>query len=103
MCALTGIRALCQSGAKAHANGDALNAEFMLRQAYTQARQLNSPVLEAKILNTLAVFAMEDKRVAFAIPLLAQAEQKVAARIGTSNKLYTVIRNNLRQAQEAGG
>lgn len=103
MCALKAIRNLCESGAQAHAAGDSLNAEFLLRQAYTQAGYLNSPVLEAKILNTLAVFAMENKRAASAVPLLAQAERKVAARIGTDNKLYAVIHRNLCQAREARG
>lgn len=101
MCALKSIRALCESGAKAHAGGDSLNAEFLLRQAYAAAKQLNSPVLEAKILNTMAVFAMENKRAASAVPLLARAGEKVAARIGTGNKLYAVINSNLRQARAA--
>ncbi len=93
------IKALCRAGAKAHEAGDAVNAEFLLHQAYAQARGLKSPVLEAKILNTMAVFAMEKKRSRQAIPLLAQAREKVEARIGRRNKLYAVIANNLRRAE----
>ena len=101
MCALKSIRALCQAGAKAHAEGDAVNAEFLLRQACTQARALNSPILEAKILNTMAVFALEGRRAKTAVPLLIRALTLVDARVGRSNKLYTVISNNLLQAEVA--
>ena len=101
MCALTSIRALCRAGAAAHAAGDRLNGDFLLHQAYSQARGLQSPVLEAKILNTMAVFAMEGRRPKAAIPLLTQAREKVYARIGRQNKLYSVISNNLLQAEVA--
>lgn len=101
MCALKSIRALCQAGVKAHAEGDAANAEFILRQAYTRARVLNSPVLEAKILNTMAAFIMESRRAKTAVPLLLRALALVDARIGRSNKLYSVISDNLRQAEAA--
>lgn len=101
MCALKSIKALCKAGANAHAAGDPVNADFLLHQAYAQAKGLNSPVLEAKILNTMAVFAMEDKRSKAAIPLLVRALAKVDARIGRHNKLYSVISNNLLQAETA--
>ena len=101
MCAVTSIRDLCRAGAAAHAAGDALNADFLLHQAYSQARGLQSPVLEAKILNTMAVFAMEGRRAKAAIPLLARAQARVEARIGRQNKLYSVISNNLLQAEVA--
>lgn len=99
MCALKSIQALCLAGADAHASGDAMNADFLLHQAYAQAKRLNSPVLEAKILNTMAAFAMEDMRTDAAIPLLLQARDKVDAKLGQNNKLYTAIASNLRQAQ----
>lgn len=101
MCVLKSIRALCRAGAKAHAEGDEVNAEFLLRQACTQARVLNSPILEAKILNTMAVFAVEGRRAQTAMPLLARALALVDTRIGRTNKLYMVISNNLLQAEEA--
>lgn len=101
MCALKSIRQLCEAGAEAHGSGDALNADFFLRQARSQARGLNSPILEAKILNTMAVFALADGRADKAAPLLAEARQKVGDRIGTRNKLYSVISNNLLQAEAA--
>ena len=101
MCVLKDIRALCRAGAAAHAAGDALNADCLLQQAFGMARDLKSPVLEAKILNTLGVFALAGGRARAAVPLLAQARDKVKARIGDSNKLYAVIENNLRQAEEA--
>lgn len=101
MCALKSIQALCRAGAEAHAAGNPMNGEFLLRQAYSQAKGLHSPVLEAKILNTMAVFAMEGKRAKAALPLLAQARANVDARIGRNNKLYTVIANNLLQAEVA--
>ena len=101
MCALKNIRSLCRAAAEAHAAGNTVNAEFMLRQAYTRAKAMNSPVLEAKILNTTAVFALEGGRAGDAVPLLIKALAKVDARIGRSNKLYTVISNNLLQAEVA--
>lgn len=101
MCALKNIRELCEAGAKAHEKGDEINGDFLLRQAYSQARGLNSPVLEAKILNTMGVFALERKHAVKAVPLLAEAREKVKARVGTKNKLYEVICNNLMQAQVA--
>ena len=101
MCALTSIRALCRAGADAHHAGNAVNAEFLLRQAYAQARALQSPVLEAKILNTMAVFAMEGHNPKKAVPLLIEAMAKVDARIGRKNKLYSVISSNLLQAEMA--
>lgn len=101
MCALKTIKTLCKEGAEAHSRGDSLNADFFLHQAYSHARFLNSPVLEAKILNTMAVFAMTGKRSKIAIPLLARALARVDARIGRSNKLYSVIENNLLQAEVA--
>jgi len=101
MCALKSIRQLCEAGAKAHGSGDALNADFFLRRACSQARGLNSPILEAKILNTMAVFALADGRAGKAVPLLTEARQKVSDRIGAKNKLYTVISNNLLQAETA--
>ncbi|CAK7059096.1 MAG: hypothetical protein DELT_01347 [Desulfovibrio sp.] len=101
MCALKTIRELCDAGAKAHGAGDPLNGDFLLQQAYAQARGLNSPVLEAKILNTMGVFALEGKRAKKAVPLLSEAREKVRKRIGTQNKLYEVICSNLLQAQVA--
>lgn len=101
MCALKSIRTLCRAGAKAHAEGDQVNAEFLLRQACTQARALNSPILEAKILNTMAVFAMEGRRAKTAMPLLVRARVLVDTCIGRTNKLYAVISNNLLQAEVA--
>jgi len=101
MCALKSIRALCQAGANAHAAGDAANAEFILRQARAEARALQSPILEAKICNTMAVFAMEDGRAKTAVPLLIKALALVDARVGRSNKLYTTLSNNLLQAEMA--
>lgn len=101
MCALKSIRALCRAGAEAHFAGNDVNAEFLLHQAYTQAKALNSPVLEAKILNTMAVFAMEGVRPKKAIPLLIKAMGKVDSRIGRKNKLYAVISSNLLQAEMA--
>jgi hypothetical protein len=101
MCALKTIQALCRAGAEAHAAGDIMNADFLLHQAYSQAKGLQSPVLEAKILNTMGVFKMEGKQAKAAISLLTTARDKVEARIGKSNKLYTVISNNLLQAEVA--
>ena len=101
MCALKNIKELCDAGAKAHSAGDSLNGDFLLQQAYAQARGLNSPVLEAKILNTMAVFALEGKRAKKAVPLLSEAREKVKDRIGTKNKLYEIICRNLLQAQVA--
>ena len=101
MCALRSIQELCRAGAEAHASGNAVNADFLLHQAYAQAKGLGSPVLEAKILNTIAVFAMEKKRAKTAVPLLTQAREKVRARIGINNKLYKVISGNLLQAEVA--
>lgn len=101
MCALKNIRELCRAGAEAHAAGDAVNAEFFLRQAYVRARALPSPVLEAKILNTMGAFALEDNRPHAAVPFLRQARKKVDARIGRDNTLYHVISDNLLQAEVA--
>lgn len=101
MCALKSIKELSAAAAKAHSAGDASNGDFLLLQAYTQARGLGSPVLEAKLLNTMAVFALEEKRAEKAIPLLSEAREKVRARIGTQNKLYEIICNNLSQARVA--
>lgn len=101
MCALKNIKALCKEGAEAHSRGESLNADFLLHQAYTHAKCLNSPVLEAKILNTMAAFAMEGKRSKAAVPLLTRALARVDARIGRNNKLYAVIANNLLQAEAA--
>ena len=101
MCALKTIQALCRAGAEAHAAGDSLNADFLLYQAYTQAKGLHSPILEAKILNTMGTFKMEGKQARAAVPLLTKAQAKVDARIGKNNKLYIVISNNLLQAEVA--
>ena len=101
MCALKVIQELCRAGAEAHAAGDTMNADFLLHQAYAQAKGLRSPVLEAKILNTMGVFKMEEKQPKDAVSLLTKARDKVEARIGKGNKLYKVISNNLLQAQVA--
>lgn len=101
MCVLKEIRTLCRAGVEAHEAGDALNGDCLLHQACMLARDLKSPVLEAKILNTLGVFALTGRRAGKAIPLLVRARDKVRARIGVNNKLFTVIVNNLRQAEEA--
>lgn len=101
MCVLKEIRTLCRAGAEAHEAGDALNGDCLLHQAFALARDLKSPVLEAKILNTLGVFALAGRRAARAVPLLARARDNVRARIGVDNKLFKVIENNLRQAEEA--
>ena len=103
MCALKTIKEFCRAGVAAHESGDALGAEFQLHQAYVWAKGLKSPVLEAKILNTMAVFAMADQRPANAVPMLREAREKVAARVGRSNKLYAVITNNLIQAEATFG
>ncbi len=94
---------LCRAGVAAHESGDAVNAQFHLHQARAWARGLKSPVLEAKILNTMAVFAMASQRPAKAVPILIEAREKVAARVGRSNNLYRVISNNLVQAEAAAG
>lgn len=101
MCALKVIRELCQAGTAAQAAGDMLNADFFLHQAYARAKGLHSPVLEAKILNTMAVFAMADRRPGQAVPLLSEARDKVCARLGMDSKLYGIIEGNLRRAQGA--
>ena len=99
MCALKGIRELCQAGAEAQNKGDHLAAEFFLRQALRQAVGVGSPVLEAKILNTMGVFSMASGSASKSVPLFAGALERVRRRIGEGNKLYTVINNNLHEAE----
>ena len=78
-----------------------MNADFLLHQAYSQAKGIGSPVLEAKILNTMGVFKMEGKQARRAVPLLSKAQAKIEGRIGKNNKLYAVIFSNLLQAEVA--
>ena len=101
MCAVTSIRNLCAEAARMHEAGDFMGADFLLHQACAQAAGLGSPVLEAKILNTMAAFRVEGKRAKSAVPLLARAREKVDARIGRDNKLYAIISGNLFQAEVA--
>ena len=101
MCAVTTIKELCAEASRLHAAGDFMGADFLLHQAYARARGLGSPVLEAKILNSMAAFRVEGKRAKTAVPLLAEAREKVDARIGRNNKLYAIISSNLIQAQVA--
>ena len=103
MCALKAIKKLCRAGTAAHESGDVLNAEFHLHQAYIWAKGLNLPVLEAKILNTIAVFAIADHRPTKAVSMLHEAREKVEARVGRNNKLYRIITDNLVQAKAAVG
>jgi hypothetical protein len=103
MCALQSIRRLCRSAVEAHEAGNGANADFLLHQACVLAEGLHSPVLEAKVLNTRGVIAMANRRRKAAVIFLAQAQAKVDARIGRSNKLYAVISNNLRRAEMSGG
>ena len=98
MCAVAVIRQLCQSGMEADSRGDHLGASFFLHQALAQAKGRNSPVLEAKIMNTMGVLALLRGDAAAAVPSLRNALEKVAARVGTENTLYRVIRKNLDQA-----
>lgn len=101
MCAVSTIRELCTEAARRHEAGDLPGADFLLRQAYALSQGLQSPVLEAKILNTMGAFRIEGKRAKTAVPLLAEAREKVLARIGRNNKLYTIITGNLLQAEVA--
>jgi hypothetical protein len=98
MCILRNIRELCEAGRRAYAGGNAANGEFMLLQARALAKGLNSPVLEAKILNAMAVFALEARHTEKAATLLLEAREKVKKKAGTENFLYKVISNNLREA-----
>ncbi len=98
MCAVAVIRQLCQSGMEADSQGDHLGASFFLHQALAQAKGRNSPVLEAKILNTMGVLALLRGDVTAAVKPLSQALEKVVARVGTENALYRVIRKHLDQA-----
>lgn len=100
MCAVTAIRDLCRSGMAANEHGDHAAADFYLHQALRQAQGRKSPVLEAKILNTMGVLALTRGRQACAVAPFTQALHKVEARIGRENVLYRVISNNLAQAQK---
>ena len=97
MCALKGIRELCQAGAEAQKKGDHFAAEFFLRQALRQACGVGSPILEAKIMNTMGVFLMVQGAVPKSVPLFAG--EKVRIRVGEKNALFTAISKNLFEAE----
>ena len=99
MCALKGIRELCRAGQEAQERGDHMQAEFLLRQALHGAEGLGSPVLEAKIMNTIGVFAMVQGSAAKSVSTLGLALEKVRLRLGTENKLFAAIERNLQEAE----
>ena len=100
MCALKSIQNLCRDGMSAAGAGNFAGAGFLLRQALRQAGAIASPVLEAKILNSLGVVSLMRGRGAEAAPHLALALEKVERRVGKNNKLYAVIESNLLQAEK---
>ncbi len=100
MCALKSIRDLCRCGMAAAEKGDHEGANFLLRQALRQAGALSSPVLEAKILNSMGIVRLLQGRTADAAPFLTSALDKVERRAGKSNRLYAVIAANLSRAVE---
>ncbi len=95
MCALKSIQDLCRCGMASANGGDAAGAQFMLHQALRQARSLASPVLEAKILNSLGVVCLMGGQGSAAVPHFTRALEKVEARVGRNNKLYATIESNL--------
>ncbi len=99
MCALKSIRDLCRSGMGCVDRGDYLGGRFLLRQALRQAQALASPVLEAKILNSLGVACLLEGSSRDAAGYFARALERVESRAGKGNKLYAVIEGNLRRAE----
>jgi Flp pilus assembly protein TadD len=101
MCALKNIRELCRYGMRTAEAGDHSGAQFLLHQALRQAQGLASPVLEAKILNSLGVVCLLRGSGRDAVRHLARALERVERRVGRNNKLYAAIAGNLRRAEEA--
>ena len=94
MCAVKAVGDLSRSGMRAFEEGRIENADFLLHQALMRARSLNSPVLEAKILNNIGLVAALSGREGKARETLRQAlgrlEQKVR-----EGKLHSIISGNL--------
>ena len=94
------MRELCKTAATAHQAGDKDTEELLLRLAVLKAGTLHSPVREAKILNTMGVYALENGEPSKAVPAFEQALGKAAAHLGTENKLYAAIEANLKRARK---
>ena len=98
MCAVKDVGALSRSGMSAFQAGQVGNAEFLLHQALMKAKQLKSPVLEAKILNNIGLVASltgkKEKASEALSCALATLEQRV-----TSGSLHTIICKNLAESR----
>ena len=99
MCAVKAVGQLSRTGMKAYEAGDVMGAEFLLHQALLRAQGMNSPVLEAKILNNIGLVSALTGRKADAVRHLQTALEKVRNRVGCENKLHALLVRNLEQAQ----
>lgn len=94
MCAVKNIGQLSRSGMQAFQEGQVHNAEFLLHQALVQAKSLNSPVLEAKILNNIGLVASLTGKKDLARETLATALATLEKKV-VSGSLHDLISKNL--------
>lgn len=94
MCAVKAVGQLSRSGMEEFHAGRAENAEFLLHQALMRAKRLESPVLEAKILNNLGLVASLSGKREQAREILNKALATLEKRV-TEGSLHELIRKNL--------
>lgn len=95
MCAAKEIGNMNKQGMQALAQGNFMNAEFMLHQALRRARTLGADAYTAKLENNLALALNAQGKKTEAAALLRSALATIEKRIGTQNKLYGSILRNL--------
>lgn len=95
MCAAKEIGALSKAGMKAMAEGNYLNAEFMMHQALRRAERLGVDTYTAKLKNNFGIILNLQGRRKEAACYFNDALNTITHTIGTENKLYRVIQANL--------
>lgn len=99
MCAAKEIGALSKAGMTAMAEGNYMNAEFMMHQAIRRAEQLGVDAYTAKLKNNFGIILNVQGKKQEAASYFDDALTTIARKIGTENKLYRVIEANLQDAR----
>ncbi|WP_290919039.1 tetratricopeptide repeat protein [Halodesulfovibrio sp.] len=99
MCAAREIGALSKAGMAAMAEGNYMNAEFMMHQAIRRAERLGVDTYTAKLKNNFGIILNLQGKKQEAAGYFGEALTTISRTIGTENKLYRVIEANLHDAQ----
>ncbi|SIN89342.1 tetratricopeptide repeat protein [Halodesulfovibrio marinisediminis] len=99
MCAAKEIGAMNKAGMAAMAEGNYMNAEFMMHQAIRRAERLGVDTYTAKLKNNFGIILNVQGKKQEAAVFFDDALATITRTIGTDNKLYRTIEANLHDAQ----